>query len=168
MPRHTFSSPDPMADHCRPMPPPETPGHSQGRLAQSPVGSLLLSPGSWCAQGFLVPSKSLFPPYFGSFVVKSHWPSKSNSLMVLSPVARSLGWEICGGANGNFLQEGLCHNQVCCTQSPCPLAGHCWFILPQETLIHSSGSASAGSRSPGVHRVCLSPLSVSGGYRVWF
>ena len=42
-----------MADHCRPMPPPETPGHSQGRLAQSPVGSLLLSPGSWCAQGFV-------------------------------------------------------------------------------------------------------------------
>ena len=35
------------------MPPPETPGHSQGRLAQSPVGSLLLSPGSWCAQGFV-------------------------------------------------------------------------------------------------------------------
>ena len=22
--------------------------------------------------------------------------------------------------NGNLLQEGLCHTQVCCTQSPCP------------------------------------------------
>ena len=39
----------------------ETPGHSQASLAQSPVGSLLRSPGSWCAQVFVVPSKSLFP-----------------------------------------------------------------------------------------------------------
>ena len=28
--------------------------------------------------------------------------------------------QLCGGANGNLLQEGLCHTQVCCTQSPCP------------------------------------------------
>ena len=26
----------------------------------------------------------------------------------------------CGGVNGDLLQEGLCHTQVCCTQSPCP------------------------------------------------
>ena len=48
-----FSAPDPMAGQCRPMPPPEPPGHSQGCLAQSLVGSLLLSPGSWCAQDFV-------------------------------------------------------------------------------------------------------------------
>ena len=29
----------------------ETPGHSQVSLGQSSVESLLLSPGSWCAQG---------------------------------------------------------------------------------------------------------------------
>ena len=29
-------------------------------------------------------------------------------------------WQLCGGVNGNLLQEGLCHTQVCCTQSPCP------------------------------------------------
>ena len=29
-------------------------------------------------------------------------------------------WWFCGGANGDLLQEGLCHTQVCCTQSPCP------------------------------------------------
>ena len=29
----------------------ETPGHSPASLGQSLVGSLLLSPGSWCAQG---------------------------------------------------------------------------------------------------------------------
>ena len=30
---------------------PETPGHSRASLGQSFVGSLLLFPGSWCAQG---------------------------------------------------------------------------------------------------------------------
>ena len=32
-------------------PPLETPGHSQASLSQSLVGSLRLSPGSWCTQG---------------------------------------------------------------------------------------------------------------------
>ena len=49
----TLSAPDPAAGHCRLMPPPETPGHSQAGLAQSLVGLLLLSPVSWCAQGFV-------------------------------------------------------------------------------------------------------------------
>ena len=38
----------------------ETLGHSQASVVQSPVGSLLLSTGSWWMQGFVVPSKSLF------------------------------------------------------------------------------------------------------------
>ena len=29
-------------------------------------------------------------------------------------------WHLYGGVNGNLLQEGLCHTQVCFTQSPCP------------------------------------------------
>ena len=41
----------PCSSHRRPMLLPETPGHSQASLGQSPVGSLLLSPGSWCTQG---------------------------------------------------------------------------------------------------------------------
>ena len=28
-------------------------------------------------------------------------------------------WQLYGGVNGDLLQEGLCHTQVCCTQSPC-------------------------------------------------
>ena len=28
-------------------------------------------------------------------------------------------WQHYGGVNGNLFQEGLCHTQVCCTQSPC-------------------------------------------------
>ena len=30
-------------------------------------------------------------------------------------------WQLYGGVNGDLLQEGLCHTQVYCTQSPCPL-----------------------------------------------
>ena len=29
-------------------------------------------------------------------------------------------WRLCGGVNGDLLQEVLRHTQVCCTQSPCP------------------------------------------------
>ena len=29
-------------------------------------------------------------------------------------------WLLYGGVDGNLLQEGLCHTQVSCTQSPCP------------------------------------------------
>ena len=29
-------------------------------------------------------------------------------------------WQLYGRVNGDLLQEGLCHTQVYCTQSPCP------------------------------------------------
>ena len=45
-----LGAPSPAAGDRWPMPPPETPGHSQASLGQSLVGSLLLSPGSWCTQ----------------------------------------------------------------------------------------------------------------------
>ena len=98
------SAPDPAAGHCQPSPPAVTPGHSQASLIQALEGSLLLSPGSWCAQGFLVPSKSLFPQSCGSSVIKSHWPPKSNSLGVLSPFAGSPGLEVCCGSQ-NFYKS---------------------------------------------------------------
>ena len=43
----------PVAGHCQPTHPPETPGHSQASLDQFLVGSLLLYPGSCCSQGFV-------------------------------------------------------------------------------------------------------------------
>ena len=58
------------------------------------------------------------------------------------------------GVNGNFLQKGFCHSQVCCTQSPClgsrPLltatsSGH------TQILKGRSGSVSVGY--PGMHKV---------------
>ena len=69
------------AGRCRPTPPPETPGHSWASLGQSLVGSQLHSPGSWCAQGFILPSKS-FSPVLHKF------------------------WQLYGVVNGNLLQEG--------------------------------------------------------------
>ena len=42
-----LSAPNPASGHCQPTSPlPETPGHAQASLGQSPVWSLLLSPGS--------------------------------------------------------------------------------------------------------------------------
>ena len=90
-----FSAPDPEAGHCCPTPLLETPGHSQTSLAQSLVGSLLLSPSPGAHKILFVPYKSLFPQSCGSSVIKSYWPLKSNSLGILSPFARSTVWEIC-------------------------------------------------------------------------
>ena len=48
-----LSSPDPVAGHHQPTPLLETPGPSWASMGQSLVGSLLLFPGSWCAQVFV-------------------------------------------------------------------------------------------------------------------
>ena len=48
-------------------------------------------------------------------------------------------------------------------RAPTPVAGHCLSISSWETLKHSYGSVSVGSVGPGAHKVCLNPLSVSGG-----
>ena len=37
----------------------------------------------------------------------------------VSPVLCKFWW-LYGGVNSDFLQEGLCHTQVCWTQNPCP------------------------------------------------
>ena len=45
-----LSALNPATAHHWPTSPPESPGHSQESLGQSLLGSLLLSPGSWCTQ----------------------------------------------------------------------------------------------------------------------
>ena len=109
--------------HHHPTLPPETPGHSRARLGQSLVGSLLPSPGSWCAQGSVCALPESVSPVLCKF------------------------WQLCGGVNGDLLQEVLCHTQVSCTQpksaaprAPAPVTGHCLSVPLQETLKHISGS----------------------------
>ena len=49
---------------------------------------------------------------------------------------------------------------------PAPATVHCSPVPPQETPRYSSVSVSVGSLGLGAHKVCLSPLSISGGYGV--
>ena len=58
----TLSASNTAAGHCCPMPLLETSGHSQARPGQSLVGSLLLSTGSWCAQGFVCALQEFVSP----------------------------------------------------------------------------------------------------------
>ena len=48
--------------------------------------------------------------------------------------------QLYGGVNGDLLQEGLCHTQVCCTQSPWP----------------------CGQTAPYLHRICSNTVCLSG------
>ena len=64
---------------------------TQASLGQSLLGSLLLSPGSWCTRFCRALQESASPV-----------PCKF--------------WRLCGGVNGDVLQEGLCHTP---TQSLC-------------------------------------------------
>ena len=74
----TLSAPDPAPVHGRPCLC-QAPGHSQTSLGQSLVGSLLLSPGSWCTQGFIYALQESVSPILCKF------------------------WQLYGGVNGNVL-----------------------------------------------------------------
>ena len=81
-----FSAPDPAAGHCRPTPLLEAPGHAQPSLAQSLVGTQLLSPGSWCIQGFVCVLQESASPFLWKFcnqiplAPKVKFPGGSQSL----------------------------------------------------------------------------------------
>ena len=114
------SAPDPVAGCCQPTLLPETLGHSQARLRQPFVLSLLLSPGS-CAHKFLLcPPRVCFPGGSQSFC----WISRLGNLLWALKLLQQGGellWckfsPVCGlsacwlysGTNGNLLQEDLCH-----------------------------------------------------------
>ena len=85
-PHCCIQCPDPAAGHCQPTPPPETPGHSQASLAQSPVGTLLLCPGSWCSHAFVCALQESVSPVLWKFynqislASKVKFPGDSQSL----------------------------------------------------------------------------------------
>ena len=59
--------PNPAAGHCWPMTLLETSGHSWASLGQSLVGSLPLSPGTWCAQAFVCALQESVSPVLWKF-----------------------------------------------------------------------------------------------------
>ena len=142
---HSYTQcPHPAAGHCQPIRQPETPGHAQASLGQSLMGSLLLSTGSWCAQGSVCALQKSVSPLLCKF-----WRLLYGGLIVTSKRAYAIP-------------------RSAAPRVPAPVAVHCWPAPPQETPKHGSVSASVGSLGPGVHKVCLSPLSISGKYGVWF
>ena len=140
----TLHAPNLAAGHRWPTPPLQTPGHLRASLGQSLVGSLLLSPGSWYAQGSFCALQESVSPVLCKF------------------------WHLYGGVNGDLFQEGLCHTQVCYTQSSCPRGSPLMIHSSAGDTQHSSVSVSVGSLGPGARKLCLSPLSISGRYGVWF
>ena len=135
-----LSPPHPAAGHHQPMPLLETPGHSQASLSQSLVGSLLLFPGSWCIQGRVCALQESVSPVLCKF------------------------WWLYGGVNDDLHQDSLCLTQVCCTQSPCPCSSPLLTRTSTGDIQRRSVSVSVVSLGSGVYKVCLSPLSISGGY----
>ena len=107
--------------------------HSRASLAQSLVGSLLLSPRSWCTQDFVCTLQEPVSPVLCMF------------------------WWLYGGVNGDLLQKGLCHTWVCCTQNPCscgrPPLTHT-YAGDTQTL---KGRSCQSVGSPGVHKVLFEP-----------
>ena len=124
--------PCPHSRQLTPTPPQESFTHKVG-VAQSPVGSLLLSPGSWYAQDFVcVCPPRMFPWVLWKFIIKSHCPSKSDSLssanFSLSVVSDSL-WP-----------HGLQHTRLPCP-SPTPRAysnsgPSSWWCHPTTSSSH--------------------------------
>ena len=139
----------------------DTLGQVRVSLGQSVVRSLLLSPGSWCSQGFLCALLESVSPVLCKF------------------------WWLYGGVNGDLLQEGLCHTQVCCTQRPCPcgrpLLTHTstgdsqtlfWLSLCGLSVyfVPFSGLSSSGNQVLGEHSVPGGPcvLITSPVLAAWF
>ena len=69
-------------------------------------------------------------------------------------------WQLYGGVNGDLLQEGLCHTQVSCTQSPCPRGSPLLTCTSTGDTQTQFCLSLCGFQGPGAHKVCLSPQSI--------
>ena len=81
-----------------------SPGDSwtlMGKSGSVSCGVMLPSPESWCAQSSVCALQESVFPVLCKF------------------------WWLWGGINGDLFQEGLCHVQVYCTQSSCPMSVLC-------------------------------------------
>ena len=106
----TLGAPSPAAGHQRPTPLPETPGHLWASLDQSLVGSLLLSPGSWCTQVSVCAFQES---------VSQSCVSSGGSMVGLMATSSKRAYVIPKSA---------------APRAPAPAAVHCWPEPSQETL----------------------------------
>ena len=109
---------------------------SQTLTGKSPVWSLFLSPGSWCTR------------FCGALqeCISQSYVSSGSSMVGLMATSSKRSYAI-----------------------PTPKARPCSRPLPTRASAgdaHSSVSVSVGPLGPGARKVCLSPLSISGGNRV--
>ena len=96
-----LSNPNPVAGHGQPTSPPETLGHSWTSLGQSVVGSLLLSPGSWCTQAFVCALQESVSPVLCKF------------------------WQLYGGVNDELLKRAYAIPRSTASRAPAPAADYC-------------------------------------------
>ena len=101
-----------------------------GKSGSVSVGPQLLSSGSWCTQGFVCALQESVSPVLCKF------------------------WRLCGGVNGNLLQEGLCHTQVSCTQSPCPCRSHSKMVGGVKSCLESNPIAARDTQRSQTYLVC--------------
>ena len=98
--------------------------------------------GSWCTQGSVCSLQESVSPVLCKF------------------------WWFCGGLMATSSKRAHATPRSAAPRAPAPSAVHCRLTSPQETPRHSSVSVSVGSLGRGARKVCLSPLSIPGGYRV--
>ena len=140
----TISAPRPAAGHHRPTPPPETPRHPQASPLQSPVGSLLFSPGSWCTRFCCALQES----------ISQSCVSSGSSMVGLMATSSKRAYAILKSA---------------APRTSVPVEDHGRPVPPQEMLKHISVSVSVVSLGPGIKggvKIWLNPLSVTGGYGI--
>ena len=101
------------------------------------MGSLLLSSGSRCAQTFVCALQVSVSPVLCKF------------------------WWLYGRLMATSSKRAYIIPRSAAPRAPAPATVHCWPIPLQETFKHSSGSVCV---CPGAHKVCLSLLSISGGW----
>ena len=123
----TLSAPNPAAGHHQPIPLPDTPGHPQASLGQSPMGSLLFPPGSWCTRFCCALQES----------ISQSCVSSGSSMVGLMVTSSKRAYAITKSATPS---------------TPAPAADHHQPVPLQEMLKHSSVSISVGPLGPGAHR----------------
>ena len=165
----------------------ETPGHSQASLAQSVVGTLLLSPGSWCIQGFVCALQDSVSPVLWKFCCEMplasevKFPGDSQSFCWI-PMLGNLLWVLDNFFVITVLQFVRClldgsmvglmatsskrayatHSvsQVCCSQNPYPCVRPLLTHASSgdtQTVKSRPDSVPVGSLGSSVHKVLFEP-----------